>query len=414
VIDADPAVTRETLAAELDAILAKPDSAITPSGMTETQLAANHLTPESRRHLPDSLLEAKVGRSTLAGSLNDQVRFRVLRHGDVKDWSIVPDSPTAAALVQSKAGTGLLRQLETAMRSTAPLEQVSDLKGFILAEDTESVLAGRVLSWLDDPSDPDGKAMKRLGELNRTKVAGRVMRKWGDGLDQQLATAGAWNAEGWITFMPDTARAMLVNAGAYDPHRQREKTLLQAKSWANYLAGNAPHEVQHSVSGPSPTAYTGDARWMEEGTANVFSRTPTYLARNAKASNLNPAHYAAMLAHEPSFDTGWTPWKRPELDKDKQSDHDKEVSRNYGRSQEVLRDLVRLAGGDFRSNAGKARAFELLQRRSMRFTPGVLAKAIIEQHDLDPKVYERLRGRIKVAVDIEGGVNALAKEFGIS
>jgi hypothetical protein len=389
-------------------------AAPTPAGReTETQLAAKFLTPKSRKLLPDSLLDAKIGRSTLAGSLNDQVRFRVLRTGQVKDWSIVPDSPTAAALVQTKAGPGLLRQLETAMRSTGTLEEVSDLKGFILAEDTESVLAGRVLSWLDDPADPDGKAMKRLGELNRTKVAGRVMRKWGEDLDQQVATAGAWNAEGWITFMPDTARAMLVNSGAYDPNRHTEKTLLRAASWTNYLAGNAPHEVQHSVSGPSPTAYKGDARWMEEGTANVFSRTPTYLVKNAKASNLNPAHYAAMLAHEPSFETGWTYWKRPELDKSKQSDHDKEVQRNYGRSQQVLRDLVHHAGGDLRYNAGKALAFELLQRKSMRFTPGVLAKAIIDEHDLDPKVYERLRGRIKVAVDIDGGVAALAKEFGI-
>jgi hypothetical protein len=271
-----------------------------------------------------------------------------------------------------------------------------------------------VLSWLDDPTDPDGQKMARLGELNRTKVAGRVMRTWGDGLSDQVARAGAWNAEGWITFMPDTSRAMLVNAGAYDPNRHTEKSLLRAGSWSNYLAGNGPHEVQHSVSDPSPTAYQGTAKWMEEGTANVFSRTPTFHSANAKASKLTPAHYAGMLAHEPSFDTGWDAWKRPKLSPEKEKEYEKETSRNYGDSQVVLRDLVHLAGGDFRSNAGKALAFELLQRKSMRFTPGVLAKAIIEQHDLDPKVYDRLRERIKGAVDIKGGVAALAKEFGIS
>lgn len=384
-----------------------------PAKVTQTELAASHLTPESRRVLPDALLDAKVGRSTLAGSLNDQVRFRVRRQGDVSDWKIVPDSPTASALVQSKAGPALLRQLETAVRSTGTLEEVSNLKGFILAEDTESVLAGRVLSWLDEPSDPDGRQLKRLGELNRTTVAGRVMRKWGEGLSDQVARAGAWNAEGWITFMPDTSRAMLVNSGAYDPHRQREKPLLEAKSWTTYLAGNGPHEVQHSVSDPSPTAYVGTARWMEEGTANVFTRTPTFHSKNAKASGLNAARYAAMLSHEPSFDPGWKPFKRPEMSKEKQKDYDKETSRNYGDSQVVLRDLARLAGADFRSNAGKALAFELLQRKSMRFTAGVLAKAIIEQHELDPKAYDRLRERIKVAVDIKGGAATIAKEFGI-
>lgn len=383
------------------------------AGMTETQLAAQHLTPESRKVLPDSLLDAKVGRSTLAGSLNDQLRFRVRREGDVSNWKIVPDSPNAAAIVQSKAGPALLRQLETAMRSTGTLEEVSNLKGFILAEDTESVTAGYALSMLDERTDPDGQKLARLGELNRTKVAGRVMRKVGDDLAAGVARAGAWNAEGWITFMPDTSRAMLVNSGAYDPHRAQEKRLLKAKSWTDYISGNGPHEVQHSVSGPSPTAYQGTAKWMEEGTANVFSRTPTFKAKNAIAANQRSQVYAGHLAHEPSFEPGWKPWKRPQLPAEKQQDYEKETARNYGDSQVVLRDLVRLAGGDFRSNAGKERAFELLQRQSMRFTPGVLAKAIIEQHSLDPKVYDRLRERIKGAVDIKGGVDALASEFGI-
>ena len=387
---------------------------VAPSRITETELAKQHLTPQSRRHLPDALLNAKVGRSTLAGSLNDQIRFRVQRDGQVADWKIVPDSPTAAALVQSKAGPELLRQLSTAVRSTGTLEEVSNLKGFILAEDDESVLSGRVLSWLDDPADPDGRQLERLGELNRTKVAGRIMRKWGEGLDQNIARAGAWNSRGWITFMPDTSRAMLVNSGAYDPHRSREKSLLGAKSWTDYLSGNGPHEVQHSVSGPSPTAYQGTAKWMEEGTANVFSRTPTFQSRNRIAANLKPEVYAARLSHEPSFETGWDVYKRPQLPKEKQKDYDKETARNYGDSQVVLRELVRLAGGDFRSNAGKALAFELLQRRSMRFTPGVLAKAIIEHNDLDAKVYDRLRERIKGAVDIKGGAAAIAKEFGIA
>ncbi|MCW2920269.1 MAG: hypothetical protein JWL76_143 [Thermoleophilia bacterium] len=387
---------------------------VAPARVTETELAKQHLTPQSRKLLPDALLDAKVGRSTLAGSLNDQIRFRVQRDGQVANWKIVPDSPTAAALAQSKAGPELLRQLTTAVRSTGTLEEVSNLKGFILAEDDESVLSGRVLSWLDDPADPDGKQLARLGELNRTKVAGRIMRKWGDGLDQNIAKAGAWNSRGWITFMPDTSRAMLVNSGAYDPHRSREKSLLGAKSWTDYLSGNAPHEVQHSVSGPSPTAYQGAAKWMEEGTANVFSRTPTFQAKNRIAANLKPEVYAARLSHEPSFETGWDVYKRPALAKEKQKDYDKETSRNYGDSQVVLRDLVRLAGGDFRSSAGKALAFELLQHKSMRFTPGVLATAIIEHNDLEPKVYDRLRERIKNAVDVKGGAAAIAKEFGIA
>jgi hypothetical protein len=394
-----------------------PAVAPTPaSGQTETQLAAQHLTPRSRRVLPDALLDARIGRSTLAGSLNDQLRFRVEHTGgtDPRGWQIVPDSPNAAALAQSKAGPELLRQLRVAVDATGSLGDRSNLKGFILAEDVESVIAGRALSWLDDPADPDGRQVARLGELGRTRTAGRIMRRWGDGIEQNVARAGAWNAEGWITFMPDTSRAMLVNAGAYDPNRHTEKSLLRAGTWPDYLAGNAPHEVQHSVSDPSPTAYQGDARWMEEGTANVFSRTPVFHARNARRANLRPEVYASRLAHEPSYDPGWAPFKRPALSKEQQQEYDKETSRNYGSSQVVLRDLARLAGADFRSRAGQERAFQLLQGRSMRYTAGVLAKAIIERHGLDPKAYERLRTRIANAVDVKGGVAAIAREFGIA
>ena len=286
--------------------VAAPVIAMTASaaGMTETQLAAKHFTPESRKLLPDALLNARVGRSTLAGSLNDQIRFRVERDGKVADWKIVPDSPNAAAIVQSKAGPTLLRQLETSMRSTGKLEAVSNLKGFILAEDTESVTAGYVLSMLSDRTDVDGKKLARLGELGRTSVAGRVMRKLGGDLAEGVARAGAWNAEGWITFMPDTSRAMLINAGAYDPHRSHEKRLLEAKKWTDYISGNGPHEVQHSVSDPSPTAYKGTAKWMEEGTAHVFSRTPTFKTRNAIAANQLPQVYAGHLAHGKPGDLG--------------------------------------------------------------------------------------------------------------
>lgn len=380
---------------------------------TQTQIAAAHLTPESRALLPDSLLDAKIGTGTLAGALNDQVRFRVERTGEPSDWKLLPDSPTAAALATSTAGAALLRQLRTAMGSTGSLARVSNLDGFILAKDTESVLAGLALSVLDDRHDSDGAALRQLGAAGDTAGAAAHVQAWRPGFDKQIASAGAWNADGWITFMPDTSRAMLVNAGAYRPNRTTERSLLDAKRWTTYLSGNASHEVQHSVSSPSPTAYQGAARWTEEGTANVFSRIETYRSKHAREAGLSPQRYAAMLAHEPAFETGWGDWKRPTLPKQEQDGKAKEQQRNYNASMVALIDLVHLAGAEFRSNAGKERAFQLLQARSMRFTPGVLADAIIERHHLDPTVRERLRHRIASAVDNPGGVAAIAKEFGI-
>lgn len=384
-------------------------------GQTETDLAKEFLTPQSQRRLPDALLDARVGRSTLAGSLNDQVRFRVDRQGDDPSaWSIVADSPTAAALMQTKSGSELLRQLRTAVSSTGHLSEVSNLKGFILPKDNEGVLSGLVLSGLDDPTDPDARQLAQAGKQADPQSAGKIMRRWGDGLSQHIARAGAWNSSGWITFMPDTSRAMLTQAGAYSPSKDNEPNLREAKRWTTYIAGNASHEVQHSVSTPPPSAYRGVAKWIEEGTANVFSRTPTFLEKNKRSAGIKPETYAARLAHKPSIDLGWSAWKRPSLPPSKAKDFDKEKQRNYSSSQDVLRDLVHLAGGDFRSNEGKKVAFELLQRKSMRFTPGVLAKAIIERHGLDESVYDRLRDRIKTAVDIKGGAASIAKEFGIN
>ncbi len=391
-----------------------PAAPVPARGQTQTQLAASHLTPQSRKILPDALLDARIGRSTLAGSLNDQIRFRVDRAGsDPTAWPIVPDSPNAAALMQTAAGTELIRQLRTAVNSTGSLADKSKLKGFILTEDNESVTAAKVVSWLDDPSNVDGRQVARLGAKGLTKAAGDVMRVWGRDSADHVARAGAWHSRGWITFSPSTARAMLVSAGAYTPDAKVEPRLMNSAHYGVYAAYVPTHEVQHSITSPYPGAYQGDARWMEEGTANVFSRTPTFLAKIHAASNVRPEAYAARLKETPSYDPGWKPYRRPQLPADEQQRHDRDTARNYGDSQVVLRDLVRLAGGDFRSTAGKQRAFELLQGKSMSLTPGVLAKAIIARHGLDAKIYDRLRERIANAVDRKGGAQALAAEFGI-
>ena len=385
-----------------------------PSGRpTQTELAAANMTPKSRTLLPDALLDAKIGKSTLAGALNDQIRFRVDRTGSSKEWKLVPDSPLAAAVVASKAGEGLLRQLYMGIRSTGNLEEVSNLKGIILAEDNESVAAGQVMAWLDNPEDPDGRQLARLGELGQTKVAGRIMRKWDDGLPNRIAVAGAWNSEGWITYMPDIARATLIAAGAYDPHASREKKIMRASAMTEYLTRVHPHEIQHSVSDPTRTAYVGDARWMEEGTADVMAYTPVFHSKNRRDAQLTPQKYASKLSHKPYIDIDWDPYKRPTLPAAEKAKNDKDAQRNYGGGQKTLTDLVKLAGANFNTPAGRAEVFELLQRKSMRYTAGVLAKAIIAEHDLDPKVYDKLRERISGAVDVEGGARTIAREFGI-
>jgi hypothetical protein len=377
---------------------------------TETQRAAAAMTPRTRELLPDALLDARVGRGTLAGELNDQLRFRVEQVGsNVADWKLHADSPKAAAIVQTKAGERLLRQLRASMSSTGVFGDRSNLKGFILPDDLESVIAARAIAFLEDPAELDGVRLAKLGAAGDTKAAGALLQSWRAPMAARAARAGAWNGEGWITFLPHTARGMLVAAGGYDPHRQREAYLLEASKRVNFLAGNGAHEVQHSVTNRTPSA---TFTWMEEGISNVFSRTPVFQARIARAAGMSPQSYAAMLAHEPSFEPGWATYRRPGGAAASEAT-DAARERSYNRSQVVLRDLARMAGADFRSAAGQARAYDLLQGRTLRYVPGRLADAIIEHNGLDASVRERLRDRIKVAVDLPGGARAIAREFGI-
>ncbi|MCW2961610.1 MAG: hypothetical protein JWM90_1997 [Thermoleophilia bacterium] len=379
-----------------------------PSGVTATQHAAAHMTPESRALLPDAFLDARVGLGTLAESLNDQIRFRVLQTGAVRDWRIVPDSPNAVALMQTEAGPALLRQLRVAVDSTGAFGAKSTLQGFILAEDDDSLHAASLLSNIDAPEGPARFGSVPAGDVG---AATRAFGRYALDLEAR-ATVGARNAGGWITFFPPTARGMLTAAGAYRPGPGDEPQL-SSPSMAKYISGNQAHEVQHSIT-PRTASVAEEARWIEEGTANVLARTPVFQARNARAAGLTPERYAQRLASEPSFDPGWKPYGRPNLPAAAAEKHDAMVSRRYGDSQVVLRDLVRLAGADFRSKAGQAKVAELLQAKSMKFTPGVLAKAIIAEHGLEPKVYDRLRSRIQVAVDLPDGVQGIAREFGIA
>ncbi len=381
------------------------------SHRTETQRAQASFTPQSRDLLPPALLDARVGRGTLAGELNDQIRFRVEQVGpDVAEWRLRPDSPKAAAIADTRAGARLVRQLTAAMSSTGQFGDRSNLKGFILPDDLEGVIAARAIAFLEDPAEPEGARLAQLGAAGDTRGASELLRSWREPMAARAARAGAWNGEGWITFLPHTARAMLVAAGAYDPHGSHEAYLTQAAKRVKFLAGNGAHEVQHSITDRTPSA---TFTWMEEGIANVFSRTPVIQQQLARRAGLSTQSYAAMLGHRPSFHTGWAPYVRPGGAAASEAT-DAARERSYGRSQVVLRDLARMAGADFRSADGRALAFDLLQGQTLRFVPGRLADAIIERHGLDPSVRERLRDRIKGAVDLPGGARDIAREFGIA
>ncbi|MCZ4497363.1 MAG: hypothetical protein JWM25_1948 [Thermoleophilia bacterium] len=376
-------------------------------GVTETAHARAHFTPASKELLPEAVLGARIGRGTLAGALNDQVRFRIDRTGTADQWKLLPDSPAALAVVQSEAGPALLRQLEMGMRTTQGFEDRSVLKGFMLPKDNEGVLAGRIFGAHE--LDPDFRRTIADTVATEPERLGSVLRAYGEGLRSSIASAGAWNSGGWITYMPDMARAVLTGANAYDPSNERADDA----SITSYLARIHPHEVQHSIT-PRTASVLDEARWIEEGTADVLSNKPAFRTANQRAAGLTVRQYERALEAPAAVDLGWKAYERPVLPKAEGEAVKKMQSRRYGGGEKTLSGLLGLAGVDFRTTVGKQRAADLLQRQTMSRTPGVLAKAIIAEHGLEPKVYDRLRERIKVAVDLPDGVRGIAREFGIS
>jgi hypothetical protein len=378
--------------------------------VTERDRAVAAMTPQTRAMLPDALLDARVGRGTLAGELNDQIRFRVEQRGaSVDQWQLLPDSPLAAAIVQTDAGAHLLGQLRTSMSTIGVHHDRSNLKGFILPDDLEGVIAARAVAFLEDPAEPQGHALARFGAARDARGASELLQSWREPMRQRAERAGAWNGEGWITFLPHTSRAMLVAAGAYAPHRSYEPYLLDAQARVEFLSGNGAHEVQHSVTDRTPAAsYT----WMEEGIANVFSRTPRVQERLASEAGLSVESYRANLRREPGFQTGWAPYARS--GSATRAERGQQRERMYDRSQDVLRDLARMAGADTSTDAGLARAYELMQSRTLYFVPGMLADAIIAHNGLDSGVRDRLRDQIKRAIDLPNGAKDIATEFGIA
>lgn len=380
---------------------------------TETEQSLAAMTPSSRSLFDEfpNALDARIGRSTLAGALNDQIRFRVVGTGPLAGRSLVPDSPLAHRVLASKSGPKLIRQLTAALATTGSTLHPSDnLRGIILAKDTESVRAGKIIGGLDQVEDQTVAARLLPAHGDRAELGFRI-RDLTSGVPEFIKSAGAWYDKGWITYMPDTSRGMLTAVGAYHPAKA-EVSVRRAKH-AEYLARAVPHEAQHAVTPVDHYSFNAKSAWLEEATADLFSQTPVFRSAFRRASGIDPKTYAGHLAHEPSIDLDWKAWERPRYSASEQSKFDEQAKRNYRDGRATLYDLVRLAGVDFRTQAGRSLAYELVQGAPSGQLPGRLAQAIIAQHQLDDSVREELTQRIIDSVDSKTGVRDIARDLGI-
>lgn len=338
--------------------------------ITETAAARAHFTPESARLFRDSTLSSRIGRSTVAGSLNDQVRFRFDRDGAPSTWALVPDNELSARLLASPAGTQLEQRLRAVLATVDRGHDRStlNLHGIMLSPTPEAWGAGLQLITRDDARQR-GRTTLTFDNAD-AYAAGRAMSD----------LAGAQSLYGWVHISPEVARNMLTSVGAYSPapHEAYARSGLAANATGSLLG----HELEHRVSEAdfsNMTAVTKYApfAWIEEGTATLLEmQDARQSGANDRAWGISPQRHAGHVAARDSFDVGWKPFVGNLADA--WAEFAPTAQANYVDSLDTLRGLLRLAGVDRRTNAGRERIEQLLQDAPVTEVPERLAREILK------------------------------------
>src|SRR5437868_2009648 len=88
----------------------------------------------------------------------------------------------------------------------------SEIARAYMTPETAKALPDRVLDAGGPPLMQEKEPTPRTPETMK-----KMMHEYAVESEHGSRSAGAWNVRGWITFMPDTARMMLTQAGAYHP-----------------------------------------------------------------------------------------------------------------------------------------------------------------------------------------------------
>jgi hypothetical protein len=378
----------------------------------EVAKTIEHTSAAALADTPKGFLSFPIGKGSVAGAINDSLRFRVEGDGPMQSRTLVPDSESAALVANSTAGPKLLKILGTAVASLAGNEKRQDLSTFVLPKNVDGVVATSLLQnakanagLMNALAQPESRSDPRARQLFQEQRASVT--------DDYRRGVAAWNANGTIIFRPDVARMILTSAGAYSPQKGDSEGIRSAK-WAAELVNHVPtHEAQHSASPVSDKLYATPGKWLEESVAEALSDTPAVLARTAEKTGINPKSYAGQLAHESTVPLGWKGWSAGKASKEQRADNETSVGRNYEASQDALRDLLSSAGHTFGTVAQTKRAGVYIQDVPAEMLPDKLATTLVKRWNIDPSRTADLSKRISSVVDDEGGVAKLKKDFGI-
>jgi hypothetical protein len=361
--------------------------------------------------LPPEMQVTRVGKGTVQSEIDRSIRVLLEGDGPASKRQIVPDSKGAAELMASEHGPKFEQAIRAFVSVADAHEGKENLKSITFVPDEHSSKGVSVLNRVDslaragmdigrmlDPTEYRvGLIRKQFPQYSRAQIRAELRRGAAaegvkmltQGEAQTIAFAGAWNGDGHIVMTPDVSREMLATLGLYriqpgDSAQQLPRPVRDDKARWTWHA--AIHESHHSIT---PMGERGP-EWesvMEESVPEVL--TPSTIDPTMRKAGAD-----AKLAARPARDTkheavDWPAWNRDHLPKPAKSDMDTAEGR-YTDGPELVRQLLRMAGIDRRTVAGKATALDLLQGEDSSHVPSRIAAAIAAKHGLDDAKTDQL------------------------
>lgn len=341
----------------------------------------------------------RFGRRTAATADDVSIRFRI-EHPPT-GLEFVPDTVRAAHLLASPAGQPMIEALRNGLQIVNRHRGEHALRGISLVPDRSSMAFGLA-----------------VGEIEQGIVAAP---------DQGLASAlyagmrdtrpFAVNDYGWVTYSPEMSRSMLASVGAYRPHDELERASLLAlrhRNGGRFLDDASAHEGVHSIGKESEATYERLAK-VEESLAELLSRARYDPSRRAPSA-WPPAEQSLGRHREldPRALRATAGWSRSVPTARQVAQDDARIQRHEAEQVELATLLREYAGIDVANPAGYRRAEHVLLDKSLRYVPGSLADAILDQQKhLPGSRREPLRAALaRWTFDAEG-TRALAQQFGL-
>jgi hypothetical protein len=369
------------------------------------------LPADVRELVPDVALDARIGKGTVASEFDRTVSVRLEGGGTPSQRRVVPQTTTAEQLLASPAGPAFERMVRRTMAVGDAAQGRENLSSITLVPDEHALKAYEMLDTVSRFARRTGAVPRFSDEgtaATERAAAQQYARDVARNSPRELGNTLAWNAAGDIAVMPDVSRRLLATIDGY--RLQDGDKLLGADAsrrdqvlrddWDTLL-----HEAHHSVTPVRRNSSQLSDMWEEAIPSVLALRERSTAARQAGADI--PRIAADPAAGRDDGGLGWSGWNRDHLPQPSRQKRE-QTQATYVNGPEVLRGLLRMAGIDRRTTAGRDASFELLQGVAADRVPRRLADVLAERHGVDSGAREQLVRRVRESLAHPRGVQHVA------